>query len=187
MLGSRCVRLGKFDADRTITFIPPDGEFELMRYRVNVPTQPFRLLPNISEVSRTSLAVNLKVSADFPEDQKAFSVVIKIPMPPTAAAARISVGKGRAKYEPGQRALVWRIANFQGMAEYSMDAVVDLLPATREKVWSKPPISLDFQIPMYCASGVKVRFFKLFEKSSYPYSKWVKYQTKAGEYQMKIQ
>ena len=29
----RCVRLGKFDADRTITFVPPDGEFELMRYR----------------------------------------------------------------------------------------------------------------------------------------------------------
>lgn len=28
----RCVRLGKFDADRTITFIPPEGEFELMRY-----------------------------------------------------------------------------------------------------------------------------------------------------------
>ena len=27
----RCVRLAKFDADRTITFIPPDGEFELMR------------------------------------------------------------------------------------------------------------------------------------------------------------
>ncbi|CAN0291490.1 unnamed protein product [Discosporangium mesarthrocarpum] len=27
----RCVRLGKFDTDRTITFIPPDGEFELMR------------------------------------------------------------------------------------------------------------------------------------------------------------
>jgi AP-2 complex subunit mu-1 len=31
----RCVRLGKFDANRTITFIPPDGEFELMRYQVN--------------------------------------------------------------------------------------------------------------------------------------------------------
>jgi AP-2 complex subunit mu-1 len=30
----RCVRLGKFDSDRTITFVPPDGEFELMRYRV---------------------------------------------------------------------------------------------------------------------------------------------------------
>jgi AP-2 complex subunit mu-1 len=27
----RCVQLGKFDADRTITFVPPDGEFELMK------------------------------------------------------------------------------------------------------------------------------------------------------------
>lgn len=28
----QCVRLGKFDSDRSISFIPPDGEFELMRY-----------------------------------------------------------------------------------------------------------------------------------------------------------
>jgi len=28
----QCVRLTKFDTDRTISFIPPDGEFELMRY-----------------------------------------------------------------------------------------------------------------------------------------------------------
>lgn len=32
----QCVRLGKFDSDRSISFIPPDGEFELMRY---VPRQ----------------------------------------------------------------------------------------------------------------------------------------------------
>ena len=28
----RCVRLGKFEADRTISFVPCDGEFELMKY-----------------------------------------------------------------------------------------------------------------------------------------------------------
>ena len=27
----QCVRLGKFDADRTISFVPPDGEFILMK------------------------------------------------------------------------------------------------------------------------------------------------------------
>jgi AP-2 complex subunit mu-1 len=27
----QCVRLGKFDSDRSISFIPPDGEFELMK------------------------------------------------------------------------------------------------------------------------------------------------------------
>ena len=27
----QCVRLSKFDSERSISFIPPDGEFELMR------------------------------------------------------------------------------------------------------------------------------------------------------------
>jgi len=182
----RCVRLGKFDADRTITFIPPDGEFELMKYRVATAAQPFRLLPNIVEVNKLTLTVNIKIASDFPEDKKAVNVIVRIPMPPTAASASFQLGKGRAKYEPGQRALVWRIGGFQGRTEYNLDAVVTLLPSTREKAWSRPPISVDFQIPMWSASGVQVRFLKVYEKSSYQHSKWVKYLTKAGEYQMKI-
>lgn len=31
----QCVRLNKFDNDRNISFIPPDGEFNLMTYRVD--------------------------------------------------------------------------------------------------------------------------------------------------------
>jgi len=182
----RCVRLGKFDTDRTITFIPPDGEFELMRYRVTSPAQPFKIMPNISEEGKTRLLVNLKISADFQDDKKAVNVVIKIPMPPTAASASITVGRGRAKYEPGERALVWRISSFPGMSEASLNASVELFPAIREKVWSRPPISMDFQIPMYSGSGVQVRFLKVYEKSSYQTNRWVKYITKAGEYQMRI-
>lgn len=180
------MRLGKFDTERTITFIPPDGEFELMRYRITAPSQPFRLLPNIMEEGKTRLTVNLKVTADFPEDKKAIAVVIKIPMPPTAASARFTVAKGRARYEPGERALVWRISTFQGGSECTLDAVVDLLPSTREKPWVRPPLSMDFQIPMHSSSGVQVRFLKVYEKSSYQTSRWVKYNTKAGEYQMRL-
>ena len=31
----QCVRLARFENDRTISFIPPDGEFELMSYRLS--------------------------------------------------------------------------------------------------------------------------------------------------------
>ena len=31
----QCVRLSRFENDRTISFIPPDGEFELMSYRLD--------------------------------------------------------------------------------------------------------------------------------------------------------
>lgn len=41
----QCVRLSRFENDRTISFIPPDGEFELMSYRLNTHVSPrLRLL-----------------------------------------------------------------------------------------------------------------------------------------------
>jgi AP-1 complex subunit mu len=36
----QCVRLSRFEVDRTISFIPPDGEFELMSYRLNTEVKP---------------------------------------------------------------------------------------------------------------------------------------------------
>ena len=182
----RCVRLGKFDSERTITFIPPDGEFELMRYRVKSPSQPFRIISNLQEEGKTKLMVNIKVNAEFAEEIKAQNVVIKVPMPPTAASALITAAKGRAKYVPGERAIVWNISSFPGLSEASLIAIVDLLPATREKAWVKPPISLDFKIPMFSASGVYVRFLKVYEKSAYTTTRWVQYLSKAGEYEVRL-
>ena len=61
----RCVRLGKFDTERTITFIPPHGTFELMKYRVVAPSQPFRIVASIAEEGKTKLMVNIKVNYCF--------------------------------------------------------------------------------------------------------------------------
>mmetsp|Transcript_15329 Transcript_15329/g.16072 ORF Transcript_15329/g.16072 Transcript_15329/m.16072 type:complete len:434 (+) Transcript_15329:28-1329(+) len=182
----RCVRLGKFDSERTITFIPPDGEFELMRYRVTQASQPFRLIPTVKEESRTKLLLNLKIHADFGDDRKATSVVVKFPVPTSTATAHIEVSRGRARYEPGERAIVWRISSMPGRTEATLSADVDLVPSTREKQWVRPPISMDFQIPMVAVSGVQVRFLKVYEKSAYQTSRWVRYLSKAGEYQQRI-
>lgn len=40
----QCVRLSKFENDRTISFIPPDGEFELMSYRLNMQVLGYYIL-----------------------------------------------------------------------------------------------------------------------------------------------
>ena len=36
----QCVRLARFENDRTIRFIPPDEQFELMSYRLNTEVKP---------------------------------------------------------------------------------------------------------------------------------------------------
>jgi len=35
-----CVRLSKFENERVISFIPPDGDFELISYRLDVRVKP---------------------------------------------------------------------------------------------------------------------------------------------------
>lgn len=34
----QCVRYNRYDRDKVVSFVPPDGQFELMRYRVNSNT-----------------------------------------------------------------------------------------------------------------------------------------------------
>lgn len=40
----QCVRLSRFESDRTISFVPPDGESELMSYRINTHVSPSKHL-----------------------------------------------------------------------------------------------------------------------------------------------
>jgi hypothetical protein len=50
-----------------------------------------------------------------------------------------------------------------------------------KKVWARPPISMEFQVPMFTSSGLKVRFLKVWEKSGYQTIKWVRYLSRSGE------
>jgi len=183
----RCVRLGKFDSERTITFIPPDGEFELMRYRVSDNIKlPFRLIPAIQEEGKSKVTFNVKVTAQFDADKSATDVVVKVPVPPNTARTNIKVGAGRAKFEPDQKAIVWRIKRFPGGAEFMLQAEVDLMQTTRAKAWSRPPISFNFNVSMFTSSGVYVRYLRVYDKSGYHANRWVRYITRAGQYQIRI-
>ena len=45
-----CVRYAKFEQDRSVSFVPPDGDFELLSYRVtkDLPPMPFYCRPQLS-------------------------------------------------------------------------------------------------------------------------------------------
>lgn len=75
----------------------------------------------------------------------------------------------------------------QGGSEVTLSAHATLTSTTTKQVWARPPIDVDFQVLMFTASGLIVRFLKVFEKSSYQSVKWVRYLTKAsGSYQVRV-
>lgn len=55
------------------------------------------------------------------------------------------------------------------------------------KGWVRAPIAMQFNVPMFTASGLHVRFLKVVEpKMQYQTIKWVRYVTQAGSYQHRI-
>jgi AP-2 complex subunit mu-1 len=80
-----------------------------------------------------------------------------------------------------------RIPRVQGGQECTFVATAYLTSTTTRQVWARPPIDVDFQVLMFTASGLIVRFLKVFEKGNYSSIKWVRYLTKAeGTYQIRV-
>jgi len=182
------VNLGSFDHDRTISFVPPDGEFELMKYRITQNVNlPFKVVPIVTEHGTSRVEYDIKIKGNFSSKLFATNVVLKIPVPKNAAKFDdVTVTNGRTKYDPGLNELHWKIKKFYGDASYTLKGHVKMVASITEKQWARPPIVMDFQVPMFTSSGLHVRFMKVFEKSQYETVKWVRYMSKAGQYQIRI-
>jgi AP-2 complex subunit mu-1 len=183
----QCVQLGKFDTDRTISFVPPDGEFELMRYRATENVNlPFKVHAIVREVGTTKVEYSIAIKANYGTKLFATNVVVRIPTPLNTAKITERTTNGKAKYEPESNCIVWKIARFVGGSEYVLSAEAQLTSMTNQKTWSRPPLSLTFSLLMFTSSGLLVRYLKVFEKSNYSSVKWVRYMTRAGSYEIRF-
>ncbi|KAL0946480.1 hypothetical protein HGRIS_012697 [Hohenbuehelia grisea] len=184
----QCVRLDEFDATRTISFIPPDGEFELMRYRSTSNVKlPLRVIPTVTEVGTSQVTYIVTVKTNFDSKLSATNVVLRVPTPLNTTTVDCKVATGKAKYVPAENVVIWKIPRIQGGQECTLSATADLTSTTTRQVWARPPIDVDFQVLMFTSSGLIVRFLKVFEKSNYQSIKWVRYLTKAsGSYQIRF-
>ncbi|XP_006457787.1 hypothetical protein AGABI2DRAFT_63164, partial [Agaricus bisporus var. bisporus H97] len=184
----QCVRLHDFNSTRTISFIPPDGDFELMRYRSTSNVKlPLRVVATVNEIGTSQVQYTIIVKTNFDSKLSATSVVLRIPTPLNTTTVDCKVANGKAKYVPAENVVVWKVPRIQGGQECTFTATAYLTSTTTRQVWARPPIDVDFQVLMFTASGLIVRFLKVFEKSNYQSVKWVRYLTKAeGTYQIRV-
>lgn len=185
----QCVKLGKFDSNRQITFVPPDGEFELMKYRTTADVLlPFKVTPMIQEPGGNQIIINVVVKAEFESKHAASKLELKIPIPKSASnvALNRTSKSGKAKYSSGYNEVVWRMKDFRGGKTATLEIKIDLLATATKKKWAKPPISLFFEVPFAC-SGLTVNYVLVSErKIGYTDSdvkKFVRYLASAGSYE----
>jgi len=181
----QCVRLARFESDGTIAFIPPDGAFELLSYRIDSAMKPPILIQcDVQRHGRSRVQYRVRARAQFKRRSIANNVEIVIPAPADADSPVINVAN--AEYVPERSAIVWTIKSFPGGQEKAMTAELRLPSVAPEENDARPPVSASFEIPYFTMSGLQVRYLKINEKSGYTATPLVRYTTRNGNYSIRI-
>lgn len=121
----QCVRLGRFENERLVTFIPPDGEFELMSYRLDVRVKPlFSVDVIVEEPGETKIRFLVKVKSNYKEKSIANNVDVYVPVPDDVENPNFKTATGNVTYVPENNALKWSIKQFAGH-KYSFHYMID--------------------------------------------------------------
>lgn len=185
----QCVRLSKFDNERVISFIPPDGEFELISYRLDIALRPLFMVEVFVDLrSMTKMEFQVKAKANFKDKCVANDVNIYIPVPCDAQNPVFKPNSGTVKYFPDKDAMLWTLKEFPGRKEYLMSAVLTLptVKSPDRENFAKVPIEINYEIPYFTVSGLQVRYLKIEDKSGYQGYPWVRYITSNGDYQIRM-
>jgi len=184
-----CVRLDEFESSRTLSFIPPDGEFSVLNYRVtNEFRQPFRIFPFFELVSPYKVELIIKIRADIPEQNYGGNVCVELPVPSTCQTVTTELGMGvvgqTSEYQMKDRKVVWKLKKFAGGTEQALRVKITFSEKQSSAIRkSIGPISIVFEIPMYNVSNLQVRYLRIMEqnKKYNPY-RWVRYVTRSQSY-----
>ncbi|KAK2659893.1 hypothetical protein Ddye_006426 [Dipteronia dyeriana] len=187
------VRLDSFDTDRTLSLIPPDGEFPVMNYRMTQEFKPpFRINTLIEEAGPLKAEVIIKVSAEFSSSITANTIVVEMPLPKYTTRVSFGLEPGaagqRTDFKEATKRLEWGLKKIVGGSEHTLRAKLTFSQETHGNITKESgPVNMTFTIPMYNASRLQVKYLQIAKKSStYNPYRWVRYVTQANSYVARI-
>jgi AP-3 complex subunit mu len=193
-----CVRYNRFEQDSVVSFVPPDGQFELMRYRLKSKakvTPPIycqsRVLYDSSgpgDHGRVSVTVGLKHNNSLITPNKSKSITIEdveltLQYPKAVKTAMLQVNVGTVTFDESTKVVKWTLGNMSpslGKAPQLSGKIV-LQGARLEE---NPPIQLSWKVPVASISGIAVASLQLSNEQYRPY-KGVRTITKSGRFQVR--
>ncbi len=161
-----------------------------MSYRLDIRVKPlFSVDVIVEQPSTTKIRFLVKVKSNYKERSIANNVDIFVPVPEDVENPHFTSPTGSATYVPESNALKWTIKQFAGHKEYVLNAEFKLptMESPKRNNYKKMPTNVKFEIPFFTVSGFQVRYLKIVDRSGYKASPWVKYLTKNGDYQIRMQ
>ncbi|CAN4122380.1 unnamed protein product [Withania somnifera] len=187
------VHLDSFDEDRTLTLVPPDGEFPVMNYRITQEFKPpFRINTLIEEAGSLKAEVILKIRAEFPSDITANTILVQMPLPTYTSRVSFELEPGAVgqttDFKESNKRLEWSLKKVLGGSDHTLRAKLTFSQESHGNITKEAgPVNMTFTIPMYNPSRLQVKYLQIAKKSkTYNPYRWVRYVTQANSYVARI-
>ncbi|XP_011250992.2 AP-3 complex subunit mu-1 [Camponotus floridanus] len=176
-----CVRFKRWESERILSFIPPDGNFRLLSYHIgsqSIVAIPIYVRHNISLKEPGGGRLDITVGPKQTIGRTVENVILEIPMPKIVLNCTLSPNQGKYSFDPVSKVLLWdigridvsKLPNLRGSITIQNSATV---------TESNPAINVHFTINQLAVSGLKVNRLDMYGEKYKPF-KGVKYITKAG-------
>jgi len=185
-----CVRYNRWEQNRIVSFVPPDGQFNLMNYRVKGQLQlPLYVKPQINLANGGK--VNIMVGPKNNQGKVIEEVVITIPFPKSVTTANLTANFGYINYDDIAKIAKWFVGRLPVNKTPMLEGTVQFPPITNSITSSgsgnasidnsNPILSVEFKINMLSASGLRVDTLSLHNERYKPF-KGVRSVTKGGKF-----
>eukprot|EP00249_Psilotum_nudum_P016930 c26062_g1_i1 orf=128-1378(+) len=178
-----CVRFRPWEAHQRLSFVPPDGQFKLMSYRVKkLKNTPIYVKPHFTSsdgVCRVNILVGIRNDPGKPID----SIAVQIPCLPSVISSDLTANHGTVDNLHGKRACTWMIGRIPKDKSPCLTGTLQLEKGL-DQLHEFPTLLVGFKIMGVAVSGLKVDKTEIQNVPYHPY-KGFRAVTRAASYEIR--
>ncbi|KAI3384298.1 hypothetical protein SNEBB_005057 [Seison nebaliae] len=182
-----CVRFKRWEADRILSFVPPDGNFRLISYHIssqNTINLPIvvRHLIKYGEGSTGKFEMSLSTGNTFGKTVN--DVVVSVTMAKQTSNMTLTASQGKHSFNVMTNKFLWTVGKIESQKPNPFIRGNIAIQAGATVPQQNPIVTLQFSIPQLTVSGVRIARVDIFTEKYKPF-KGVKYLTRAGRYEIR--
>ncbi|XP_065170112.1 AP-3 complex subunit mu-1 [Atheta coriaria] len=182
-----CVRFKRWEGEKILSFIPPDGNFRLISYHISsqsVVAIPIYVRHNFVVKTGEQGRIDITVGPKHTLGRTVEGVKLEVLMPKAILNCNLVANQGKYNFDPVARILHWDIGKIDVTKLPNIRGSVAIAIGSNTSEIN-PSINVHFTINQMAVSGLKVHRLDMYGEKYKPF-KGVKYITKAGRFQIRM-
>lgn len=186
-----CVRFKRWESERVLSFVPPDGNFRLISYHIGAQKDfnicmvaiPVYVRHTISFREGAAGRFDVTIGPKQTMGKTIENVVLEVPFPKSILNVTLTPNQGKYSFDPVTKVMTWDVGRIDPTKLPNIKGTINLQTGSPVPE-SNPTMSVQFSISQWAISGVKVNRLDMYGEKYKPF-KGVKYVTKAGKFQVR--